>query len=322
MRVLMITGAGISASSGLPTYRGENGLYGKLEAAAGMPIEKLLSPQALADAPEKVWEHWRDLSVQIHTSAPTPTHKAMTALSDHYRRDKSENFSPSVHNISHFEAPALLEIADRFNTDSFLELTQNVDGLSRMAGLHRKDIIELHGNYRRRHCTKCKAESAVEIHPKMVIPPKCPACSAPGAFLRPRVVMFGERINPYALSYTEEYARTADLIVVAGTSLQFPYLANVISTAIQNTKNPLLVYVDPYASPYKSTLLALDSDLEIDQKMICIRKTSDEVVPGLCELLVSGSPTRQEVEQWCLDKKIIAVFAKRLSTKSLNTNYY
>lgn len=103
MRVLMITGAGISASSGLPTYRGENGLYGKLEAAAGMPIEKLLSPQALADDPEKVWEHWRDLSVQIHTSAPTPTHKAMTDLSDHYRRGKSDNFSPSVHKILHFE---------------------------------------------------------------------------------------------------------------------------------------------------------------------------------------------------------------------------
>jgi len=83
MRVLMITGAGMSASSGLPTYRGEHGLYSKMEADHGMPIEELLSPQALADDPTKVWGHWRDLSVQIHTSAPTPTHRAMTPLSNY-----------------------------------------------------------------------------------------------------------------------------------------------------------------------------------------------------------------------------------------------
>lgn len=300
MRVLMITGAGISASSGLPTCRGEHGLYSKMEADHGMPIEKLLSPQALADDPRKVWEHWRDLSVQIHTSAPTPTHRAMTALSNHYRRDKGDDFSPSVHRIDSFEAPGLLEVADRYNPDSFLELTQNVDGLSRMAGLHRKDIIELHGNYRRHYCTKCMKEAGVEIYPRMAIPPQCKSCSAPGAFLRPRVVMFGERINPYALSYTEQYARTANLVVVTGTSLQFPYLAHVISAAIQNSINPLVVYVDPHASPYKSTLLALDSDLEIDQKMFCIRKTSDEVVPALCDLLIQSSPTKQQVEDWVL----------------------
>lgn len=303
MRVLMITGAGISASSGLPTYRGEHGVYSKLEANTSMPVEKLLSPQALADDPKKVWEHWRDLSVQVHTSAPTPSHRAMTALSNHYRRGKSDSFSPSVHRIESFEAPGLLEVADRYNPDSFMELTQNVDGLSRMAGLHRKDIIELHGNYRRHYCTKCMTEAAVEIHPRMAIPPQCTACSLPGAFMRPRVVMFGERINPYAISYTEEYARTVDLVVVAGTSLQFPYLANVIRVAIENTKSPLVVYIDPHASPFKSTLLALDSDLEIDQKMICIRKTSDEVVPALCDLLVGGSPIKQEVEQWCLAQR-------------------
>ena len=288
---------------------GENGLYSKLESETGVPIETLLSPQTLADDPKRVWEHWRDLSVRIHTSAPTPTHVAMTMLSNHYRKGKSDDFSPSVEKLEHFDAPGLLGVADRYNPNSFLELTQNVDGLSRMAGLHRKDIIEIHGNYRRHVCTKCKVESGLEIHPGMTIPPKCMACASPVAFLRPRMVMFGERINPYAITFAEEYARSANLIVVAGTSLQFQYLANVIMAAIDGERTPLIVYVDPHASPYKSTLLALDSELEIDQKIICIRKASDEVVPALCDLLVSGSPTREEVEQWCLAQREIATFA-------------
>lgn len=299
MRVMMITGAGISASSGLPTYRGPNGLYTKIEEQTGMAVERLLSAQTLLESPELIWRHWLSLSLAIENASPTPTHHAMKALSEHSRVGKGSGYSPSKIGRLYDCTAAInpVEVAGRGDPNSFLEVTQNVDGLSRITGINSKDVVELHGSYRRHWCTHCKAEAELTIHADMEIPPPCQSCSTPGAFLRPRVVMFGEKINHFATSFCEEYARTIDLLVVTGTSLQFAYIAGLIQEAIVH--DAVVVYIDPHASPYKSTLLALDFDLEIDQKMICIRKSSDDVVPLLSKLLIEGNPTKDELRQWC-----------------------
>lgn len=302
MRILAITGAGISASSGLPTYRGEGGIYTEIERKTGARVEEVLSKDAFERDPGAVWEHWKALSLEIHKASPSPTHYALARLSAHYRVGKPDDFSPSKAaflGVSTFDAPTLVKVAD-LGSNSFLEVTQNVDGLSKVAGVHRKDVVELHGNYRQHWCTQCRQESPAEVHPEMVIPPKCPVCHSPSAVMRPKVVMFGERINPYTLSFSEDYASMSNVILIVGTSLQFHYLASFIRMAMNEIgRDPLLVYIDPHASPYKSTLLALDSDLEIEQKMICIRKDSDDVVPALVDFLVSKNPTEDELKGWC-----------------------
>lgn len=301
MRILAITGAGISASSGLPTYRGEGGIYTEIERKTGARVEEVLSKDAFERDPGKVWEHWKALSLKIHEASPSPTHFALARLSAHYRIGKSEDFSASraaILDATAFDTPTLVEVADQ-GCNSFVEVTQNVDGLSTIAGVHRKDVIELHGNYRQHWCTQCHNESPIQVHAELEIPPKCPVCKSPASVMRPKVVMFGERINPYAMSFSEDYASRSSVILIVGTSLQFHYLASFIRMAMNKIgRDPLLVYIDPHASPYKSTLLALESDFEIEQKMICIRKESDHVVPALVDFLVSKNPTEDELQEW------------------------
>lgn len=304
MNILAITGAGISASSGLPTYRGEDGLYTKIEKRSGARIEDLLSIDAFKKDPAKVWHHWRDLSLEIYKASPSPTHQALATLSRHYRIGKPANFSPSVMApLRDFEAIAITKLKES-GSNHFLEVTQNVDCLSKVAGVHRKDVVELHGNYHQHWCAHCRAESVLEIHPEMEIPPMCKICKSAVAIMRPRVTMFGEGLNPHAVTFCEEYARRAHMILIIGTSLQFHYLASLIKAAVNEFwRDPLLVYVDPHASPYKSTLLALDSDLKIENRLICIRKNSDEVIPKLVDFLVSKAPSREELEGWCKAEK-------------------
>lgn len=114
-RVAVLTGAGISAESGVPTFRGKGGLWRQHRP------EELATPQAFARDPELVWEWYA------------------------YRRDLIGKVKP---NPGHY---ALTEIGRRCPTLTLI--TQNVDGLHQAAGL--KDVIELHGGIMRSRCTRC-----------------------------------------------------------------------------------------------------------------------------------------------------------------------
>ncbi|MDC4224135.1 MAG: NAD-dependent deacylase [Candidatus Manganitrophus sp.] len=113
--ITVLTGAGISADSGVPTFRGEGGLWKQFRA------EELATPEAFASHPEIVWEwyHWR--RKVISGKRPNPGHEALALL---------ENACPH-----------------------FTLITQNVDGLHSLAGSRR--IIELHGNLWRTRCMHC-----------------------------------------------------------------------------------------------------------------------------------------------------------------------
>ena len=114
-RCVVLTGAGISAESGVPTFRGKEGLWGKFKP------EELATMDAFVANPEIVWEWYN------------------------WRRTLMSEVKP---NAGHF---ALTELAKWF--DSFVLVTQNVDGLHRIAGS--KDVLELHGNINRNKCVKC-----------------------------------------------------------------------------------------------------------------------------------------------------------------------
>lgn len=115
--VVFFTGAGISAESGIPTFRGKDGIWNKLKP------EELANFDAFLRNPEMVWEWYSHRKKIIHQSEPNPGHKAIAELQNHFKE--------------------------------VTVVTQNIDNLHRRAGS--KAIYELHGNIERNYCIKCRA---------------------------------------------------------------------------------------------------------------------------------------------------------------------
>src|SRR6516162_6759090 len=138
-RVAVLTGAGVSAESGLATFRGAGGLW------EGQRVEDVATPYAFRKNPELVWRFYHARRANLGTVQPNPGHIALVALED--RRPQG----------------------------AFTLVTQNVDGLHRAAGSRR--ILELHGNLRRIRCTGCarvEDRGLVALDPI----PQCAACGA------------------------------------------------------------------------------------------------------------------------------------------------
>jgi NAD-dependent deacetylase len=178
--VAVLTGAGVSAESGLQTFR-EAGSFGPEQALWSLyKPEDLATPEAFERNPELVWEFY-----------------AM-------RRLKAGDVIPNVGHI------ALAQMALRI--PHFTLMTQNVDGLHQKAGS--ESVIELHGNITRSKCSHgCGLFSEWEDVPGKV--PVCPRC---GAILRPDVVWFGERLPRNELEAALEAARTCQVFFSIGTS--------------------------------------------------------------------------------------------------------
>lgn len=255
MRIMMLTGAGISTGAGLSTYRGEDGRYTEIEKEAGMPIEALLSTTTLKQDPGKIWRYWLAFSIALQSATPSGAHQAIAELSKH--------------------------------CEDFLEVTQNVDGLSLRAGLTDDKLIELHGSYHRHFCMECKRPAHPWLHEGMVIPPRCYTCKpSEGAVIRPDVVMFGEMIKDEHYQRMLGFAKTCDVLIISGTSLQFSYLADIISHAV--AAGAPVLYIDPEASQYKTIFLVCDSDLDVPEHVTPIRVEADRALPILANLVAQG----------------------------------
>lgn len=187
-RVLFVTGAGISAESGLPTYRGVGGLYADRDTEDGVPIEEALSGAMFRRDPALCWRHLARIEAACRGARPNAAHRALVAL----------------------EAGREVVV-----------LTQNVDGLHREAGS--TDVIEIHGNLHRLRCPSCHWRDEVADYSALVIPPRCPAC---GAVIRPDVVLFEEALPADAIGRLyAALSRPFDLVVSIGTGARFPYVA-------------------------------------------------------------------------------------------------
>jgi NAD-dependent deacetylase len=138
-RVAVLTGAGVSAESGVATFRGAGGLW------EGHAIEDVACPSAFRRDPTLVWRFYNARRANLRTVRPNPGHHALVALED------------------------------RSGSDHFALITQNVDGLHRAAGSRR--VLELHGNLSRVRCTGCgKIEDrGAEVLPDL---PHCGECGA------------------------------------------------------------------------------------------------------------------------------------------------
>lgn len=197
-RILFITGAGISADSGLPTYRGIGGLYHERLTAEGLTIEQALSGQMMAAHPEITWKYLAEIEANCRGARPNIAHDIIAAL---------ERERPGV-----------------------WVLTQNVDSLHHLAGS--RNLIEIHGSLHRLRCTECPHSRSVPDFAGMQIPPPCPMC---GGVLRPNVVLFGEELPSRAIERLEGIlANGPDLIVSVGTTSVFPYIAGPVVWAYRN----------------------------------------------------------------------------------------
>jgi NAD-dependent deacetylase len=192
---LFITGAGMSADSGLPTYRGIGGLYDEAEPEEGLPIEALLSGDMFAARPELTWKYIHQIELACRGAEPNRGHEIL----------------------------ALLEQ----RLDRALVFTQNVDGFHRAAGS--KNVVEIHGDIHDLACTRCRWTTTVADFATLVLPPRCPQCRA---VVRPSVVLFGEPLPAAAFArFEDELARGFDAVFVIGTSAMFPYVARPVLVA-------------------------------------------------------------------------------------------
>ena len=177
--VTVLTGAGISAESGVPTFRGGGGT--EIWTWRGRPITELSSAELIATDPKLVWE-WFD-----------------------YRRGMLAEAQP---NPGHY---ALAEWERRY--EDFTLVTQNIDDLHRAAGS--LNVLEVHGNIWRARCLRCASVFEARDTPLEENPPLCFVC---GAAARPDVVLFGELLPEAVFERAEDAAARADLFFVIGTS--------------------------------------------------------------------------------------------------------
>jgi NAD-dependent deacetylase len=194
-RVLFMTGAGVSAESGVPTFRGATGAFADGLTEEGIPFEDVLSGSTFACNPKLSWKYFHLLERSIRGKEPNAAHRAISKLDD---------------------AGRVVWVA-----------TQNIDGLHQSAGS--RNVIELHGNLRRLICTKCDYTDYRLTFEGMPDLPRCPKCEA---LLRPDAVLYEEMLPEEALETLDlEQQKGFDVVFSVGTTSVFSYVTSPIIMA-------------------------------------------------------------------------------------------
>lgn len=199
-RVVAFTGAGISAEVGIPTFRGRGGLWERYNP------EELATPQAFRRDPELVWRWYAWRMSLIGRARPGPAHEVLA-------RWEREGMLMGV-------------------------VTQNVDGLHRLAGS--VNVVELHGSIWRLRCTSCGIRRELGFGN---IPERIPPVCGCGSIMRPDVVWFHEPLPSEAWSEAEEMMRRASVVLVIGTSGLVMPAASLPIKALE--RGAILVEVNP-----------------------------------------------------------------------------
>nr|XP_033790521.1 NAD-dependent protein deacylase sirtuin-5, mitochondrial [Geotrypetes seraphini]XP_033790522.1 NAD-dependent protein deacylase sirtuin-5, mitochondrial [Geotrypetes seraphini]XP_033790523.1 NAD-dependent protein deacylase sirtuin-5, mitochondrial [Geotrypetes seraphini] len=199
--IAIVTGAGVSAESGVPTFQGADGYWRKWQA------QRLATPEAFARNPSRVWEFY------------------------HYRREVMLTKSPNPAHIAIAECEARLSKQGRH----VVVITQNIDELHRRAGS--KNLLEIHGSLFKTRCTNCgsvaenykspicpalegKGAPDLEVEDAIIPVEQLPRCQKKNCtgLLRPHVVWFGETLDSNILTEVEKELDLCDLCLVVGTS--------------------------------------------------------------------------------------------------------
>jgi NAD-dependent deacetylase len=211
--VAILTGAGISTDSGIPDYRGPNGVWRRNPEA-----EKYATYDAYMNDGEIRRRAWRLRGDSPTLRAePNAAHRAVTEL-------------------------------ERSGTPVRV-ITQNVDGLHQMAGTSSRKVLELHGTAREIMCTGCRARSSVaDALARVAAGEEDPRCTGCGGVLKSATVMFGERLDPEVLGQALSIAKACDVFIAVGTTLQVRPAASLAGIAADHGAALIVVNADP--TPY------------------------------------------------------------------------
>jgi NAD-dependent deacetylase len=194
-RVFFITGAGLSADSNIPTYRGIGGLYNDDETEEGISIEEALSGEMMYTRPEISWRHIARIVRACRGATFNRGHQVIAEMESHF--------------------------------DEIWILTQNVDGFHYDAGS--SNVIDIHGNTKELFCMKCQHKTNLLDLDTITLPPKCHKCDG---ILRPDVVLFGEMLPLKKLALLSEITEEPfDIVFSVGTSSLFPYIMQPVFVA-------------------------------------------------------------------------------------------
>jgi NAD-dependent deacetylase len=198
-RVVVLTGAGISTDSGIPDFRGPQGVWTKDPAA-----ERMATLQAYVSDPDLRRRAWQNrLTSPMWDSEPNAGHRALLDL----------------------------ERSGRLDT----LVTQNIDGLHHKAGTDPDRIIEIHGTAREVVCLGCGDRQAAEpVHERVRAGEDDPSCTSCGGILKSATISFGQSLVAEDLVRAEEAAAACDLLLAVGSTLAVFPAAGVVPVAVRH----------------------------------------------------------------------------------------
>ncbi len=205
-RGVAFTGAGASAESGIPTFRGAGGLWTKYD-----PV-KVASIDSFMQDPTAYWMVSKERGGIALAARPNPGHLALVAL----------------------EAAGVLVAI----------VTQNTDGLHQASGSSR--VVEVHGSSRTVQCLDCgtrESRAVVQARLAVQMPPLCKSCG--GMFLKPTVVLFGEPMPVSAMHEALALAQSADVMLVVGSSLVVQPAAGIPVAAVRAGASLIIINAEP-----------------------------------------------------------------------------
>lgn len=205
-KIVALTGAGVSVASGLPTYRGPDGIWDD-------DVVKYAMAETWNEDPLGVWRQFARLRSGLLDAVPNAAHHALV--------DLQQRLSPS---------------------QELHLITQNVDGLHQAAGS--EPVIELHGNLRRTRCSEsnCESEAFSDLTVEFTVLPICEQC---GGILRPDIVLFGEPLSWRVERDATHALRGCDLFLAIGTSGTVTPAANFVRSANYEGARTVLVNLEP-----------------------------------------------------------------------------
>ena len=209
-RIVVLSGAGISTESGLPDFRGPNGLW-----TTDPEAEKLSDIRYYLADPEvrrKAWQ--KRLANPAWTAEPNAGHKAIVDLE---RRGQ-------LHAL----------------------ITQNIDGLHQKAGSAPEKVIEVHGTMHKVLCWDCGWRGPMQETLGRVRSGEAdPACAECGGILKSATILFGEGLQPGVMERATAAAIEADLMIAVGSTLQVYPVAGAVPSAKQAGAKLVIVNADP-----------------------------------------------------------------------------